>query len=555
MAWIDWLVLVGTLVFIVAYGTYNTRKNNSLKSYLKGGEMKWYTVGLSVMATQASAITFLSTPGQAYQDGMGFIQFYLGQPIALILVAVFFVPVFFRLNVYTAYQYLEERFNLNTRLFTAFLFLVSRGLAAGITIYAPAIILSTVLGWNLWMTNVIVGVLVIVYTVSGGTKAVSLTQKWQMGIILLGMFVTFFYTLHLIPVSLSESVNLAGKLGKLDMINLDFDINSRYNIWAGLTGGLFLALSYFGTDQSQVQRYLGAKSTKESKMGLMFNAFLKVPMQAFILFVGVMVFIFYQYNHSPSFFNQSGWDKALKSDQKNELLALDKQIQSLQSEKIKVNQNIKTEADYQKSNELYQKENELRADLKRKIVQVDNSVETKDTDYVFLRFILDYLPNGVIGLMLAVILCAAMSSTAGELNALATTTMIDFQQRLGKKEYSEAQQIKLSKYLTIAWGGLAIIIALSANLFENLIQLVNYLGSLFYGTILGIFLVALFIKFIKGREMFISAIMAEVMVLLVFLGNVSGYWDIGYLWFNVIGCVGVILFGILLTAFKKIASI
>lgn len=547
MAWVDWLVLVSTLVFIVTYGTYKTRKNKSLKSYLKGGEMKWYTVGLSVMATQASAITFLSTPGQAYQDGMGFIQFYLGQPIALILVSAFFIPVFFKLNVYTAYQYLEQRFNLNTRLFTAFLFLLSRGLAAGITIYAPAIILSTVLGWNLWLTNVIVGVLVIVYTVSGGTKAVSLTQKWQMAIILTGMFIAFFYTLHLIPVSFSESVNLAGELGKLDMINLEFDLESRYNIWAGLTGGLFLALSYFGTDQSQVQRYLGAKSTKESRMGLMFNAFLKVPMQAFILFVGVMVFVFYQYNHSPSFFNQSGWDKALNSDQKTELLALDKQIQEVQSEKIRINQNINSDVDYEKSSQLYQKENELRAELKSKIEQADKSVETKDTDYVFLRFVLDYLPNGVIGLILAVILCAAMSSTAGELNALAATTMVDFQQRLGKKDYSDAQQVNLSKLLTIGWGVLAIAIALSANLFENLIQLVNYLGSLFYGTILGIFLVALFIKFIQGKQVFISAIVAEVMVLGVFFGNVFGYWEVGYLWFNVIGCLGVILFSSILS--------
>lgn len=551
MALIDWVVLLGTLIFIVVYGVIKTRKNQSVEDYLKGGSMKWYTIGLSIMATQASAITFLSTPGQAYQDGMGFLQFYFGQPIALVIVAAFFLPIFYRLKVYTAYEYLEQRFNASTRVFTAILFLLSRGLAAGITIYAPAIILSTVLGWDLRVTNVVVGLLVIVYTVSGGTKAVSMTQKWQMAIILIGMTVAFGFTIHLLPdeVGVLDGVNLAGNLGKLDIVDTSLNFESRYNIWAAFTGGVFLALSYFGTDQSQVGRYLGGKSITESKLGLMFNALLKVPMQAFILFVGVMVFVFYQFNPSPTFFNQSGWQTALKKDDSGRLIALNTEMEQLQADKIALNTQFATTGNTQYAEQakaLYAQEQVLRKQVKEVITEVDEKIATKDTDYVFLRFVLDHLPAGLIGLILAVILSAAMSSTAGELNALSSTTMVDIVKKYEWFEITEGNELMYSKILTAIWGVLAICIALVAGLFDNLIELVNYLGSLFYGTILGVFVAGFFIKFIKGRAVFIGALIAQAVVFFLFAGNIFSWWpEIGYLWFNVVGCLIVVLVGII----------
>ncbi len=549
MVALDWIVLLSTLLFIVLYGAWKTRKSSSISSYLKGdNEMGAWTIGLSVMATQASAITFLSTPGQAYENGMGFIQFYFGLPLALIIVSAVFIPIYYRLNVYTAYEYLEGRFGLNTRLFTAFLFLISRGLAAGITIYAPSIVLSSLLDWDLDLTNIFVGVLVIIYTVSGGTKAVSLTQKWQMGIIMFGMFTAFFLIIDYLgqDITFSQAIDLGGVLGKMEIVNTDFDLSNRYTIWTGLLGGFFLSLSYFGTDQSQVQRYLGGKNIKESRMGMMFNAVLKIPMQFFILFVGLMVFVFYQFNEPPAFFNSPGKNKIYQSEQADEFKHLEAAYTEVFTQKKTAIKNyLVTEGDAKEqfkleSQALYQKSQDIRTEMRSVIQEADVDVDGKDTDYVFLTFILKYMPHGVIGLLLAVILSAAMSSTSSELNALASTTLVDYYKRLYKKEGSDAHYVLASKWLTVIWGVLAIFIALSAHLFENLIQLVNILGSLFYGTILGIFLVAFFFKFIKQTALLVGAFTGQVLVLVLHMLTVYEVIDLGYLWYNVIGSSVVI---------------
>lgn len=555
MVALDWIVLLSTLLFIVLYGAWKTRKSSSISSYLKGdNEMGAWTIGLSVMATQASAITFLSTPGQAYENGMGFIQFYFGLPLALIIVSAVFIPIYYRLNVYTAYEYLEGRFGLNTRLFTAFLFLISRGLAAGITIYAPSIVLSSLLGWDLDLTNIFVGILVIVYTVSGGTKAVSLTQKWQMGTIMFGMFTAFFLIIDYLgqDITFSQAIDLGGVLGKMEIVNTDFDLSNRYTIWTGLLGGFFLSLSYFGTDQSQVQRYLGGKNIKESRMGMMFNAVLKIPMQFFILFVGLMVFVFYQFNEPPAFFNSPGKDKIYQTVQADAFKNLEAEYTDVFTQKKEAIQNyLVAEGDAkefykEESQALYQQSQDIRTEMRSVIKKADVSVDGKDTDYVFLTFILKYMPHGVIGLLLAVILSAAMSSTSSELNALASTTMVDYYKRLFKKEGSDAHYVSASKWLTVIWGVLAIFIALSAHLFENLIQLVNILGSLFYGTILGIFLVAFFFKFIKQTALLVGAFTGQALVLTLHVLTVYDVIDLVYLWYNVIGSSVVIGVAILI---------
>jgi Na+/proline symporter len=547
----DWTVLVFTLLAIVAYGTWRTRKQKDLESYLRGGrESNWFTVGLSVMATQASAITFLSTPGQAFESGMGFIQFYFGLPLALIIVSIVIIPLFYRLNVYTAYEFLENRFDLNTRLLTAFLFLIQRGLAAGITIYAPAIVLSTVLGWDLTKLNIIIGLLVIVYTVSGGTKAVSITQKWQMAVIMGGMFFAFYMVLdYLAPrFTFLEALQFAGVNGKMEIVNFDLNMESRYTIWSGLTGGMFLALSYFGTDQSQVQRYISASSIKESRMGLMFNAILKIPMQAFILLTGVLLFVFYQMNEQPISFNQQVVEVVMESDRAEEGQYLLDQFGRVQEEK---NEIIRESRDNNQDEiaRLLTAENDLKLKFNEISSQVNSDVPTKDSDYVFIRFILEYLPHGAIGLLLAVILSAAMSSTAGELNALATTTMNDFVNRLSHWKVSPDREVLWSKLITVFWGLLAISFALMADLFDNLIEVVNILGSLFYGTILGIFICAIFIKRVKSREVIIAAALAELLVLGLFAGTTFNWlsFDIGFLWFNVIGCLAVLVLAVLLS--------
>ncbi|AEV31999.1 Na+/proline symporter [Owenweeksia hongkongensis DSM 17368] len=566
MSILDWVVLFGTLLAIVGFGVWKTRQNQTVDDYLRGGnEMRWFTIGLSVMATQASAITFLSAPGLGYEKGLRFVQFYFGLPLALIIISAFIIPIYYRLKVYTAYEYLENRFDIKTRLLAAFLFLVQRGLAAGLTIFAPAIILSTLLGWNLNFTNVFVGVLVIIYTVSGGTKAVSLTQKWQMGVILLGMGVAFGILIYKIGgfVEMGSAMNLAGSVGRLEVLDFDFNLNERYTVWSGLTGGLFLALSYFGTDQSQVQRYLTGKNIKESRLGLMFNAIIKIPMQFFILFTGVLVFVFYLYVQPPVFFNKTAIENIRGSEYKEKLEDLETKYDAHFVELQTVRDNfVENDADpraKEQFREVVARDGEIRDEVKSLLLEANPDFKVKDTNYVFLTFVMDYLPIGVVGLIIALIFSAAMSSTAGELNALATTTSVDFYRRLFNREASEKHQVWMSKILTVLWGCLAIGFALTATLFDNLIEMVNVLGSLFYGTILGIFVVAFFIKKVKGNAVFYSALIAEAFVLLIHFGRVYEIpffvkYEVEYLWYNVIGCVAVVVLSLLFTlaaGFKK----
>lgn len=551
MSIIDWIVLFLTLLLIVGYGTWKTRHNKDLEEYLKGNNSEnWLTIGLSIMATQASAITFLSTPGQAYESGMGFVQFYFGLPLAMIIISVFILPIYYKLKVYTAYQYLEQRFDVRVRAFTAFLFLISRGLAAGITIYAPSIILSTLLDWNLQLTCLLIGGLVIIYTVSGGSRAVSLTQKWQMAVIMAGMFLAFYFVIESFPksISFSKGVDIAGVLGKMNVIDLSVDPGNRYTLLSGLTGGLFLFVSYFGTDQSQVQRYLGGKSLKESRLGLMFNGLMKIPMQFLILFIGVMVFVSFQFNKPPIVFNSN----TIQVDQSVsvELNSIEAEYDNVHEEKkfllIATGINNKT-----KIQSLQLKQDSLRNAYKSVISNNDINYESKDSDYIFLKFILTYLPHGLIGLLLAVIFSAAMSSTSGELNALASTTTIDYYKKFWSKEDDDAKDLKVSKWLTVGWGVLAIVIALTAGLFENLIQLVNILGSLFYGTILGIFLLAFFFKRIGAKSAFIAGIVGQIVVLLIHFLKVYEFIELSYLMYNIIGSTVVVLTGVLLQSISR----
>ena len=540
----DWIILGATLAFIVLYGIWKNNSHKNIKEYLKGGnEARWWTVGLSVMATQASAITFLSTPGQAFHDGMGFVQFYFGLPFAMLIICLFFIPVYHRLNVYTAYEFLEKRFDLKVRTLTALLFLIQRGLAAGITIYAPAIILSVVLGWDLKVLVLLVGSLVITYTMIGGTKAVNVTQKQQMFVIFLGMFLAFCFIIRRFPegIGFHEAFQIAGKAGKLNVLDFSFNLNSRYTFWSGLTGGFFLALSYFGTDQSQVQRYLSGKSLKESQMGLVMNGILKIPMQFFILLVGVMVFIFYQFEPSPINFNPKAIAAVKKSEVAEAFNLLELKNKATQKKiRTKLLNNTLSASFQEEITQLNTTEKAQRQEAKDLIKSVDPSLETNDKDYVFISFVLGHLPTGLIGLLLAVIFSAAMSSTASELNALAATTTIDLYQR-NVLEKSPAHYVTVSKGFTLLWGIIAILFASVGNLFENLIQLVNIIGSVFYGTILGIFLVAIFIKYVKGQAVFWAAIISEGIVLLLFSNNV-----VSFLWLNLIGAILTVLFALLL---------
>ena len=560
MSTLDWLVLFLTLISIAVYGMYKTRGKQSLETYLKGNKDNWWTIGLSIMATQASAITFLSTPGQAYEDGMRFIQFYFGLPLAMIIISVSFVPIYYKLKVYTAYEYLENRFDLKTRTLTALLFIVQRGLAAGITIYAPAIILSTLLGWNLTLTNIFIGVLVIAYTVSGGTEAVSITQKQQMAVMMGGMILAGIMVIQLLPISMKEALQVAGKMEKLNVVNFEFDLADRYSFWSGMTAAVFLFLSYFGTDQSQVQRYLSGQTLTQSRMGLLMNGFLKIPMQFLILFIGVLVFVFYQFITPPVHFNQVQTDALRESEYATELSRLEQSYQanfdsskqvytqllsSIEQEKAKSTEELTSTLKSLKT-----EQQEIREEVKALLVTHDPEAETRDTDYVFMRFVMDYLPTGVVGLLFAAIFAAAMSSSSSELNALGSTTTVDLYKRSIRKEASDTHYVNSSKLFTAFWGLGAILFATYASLFENLIQAVNLLGSLFYGTILGIFVVGFFIKWIKGQAVFLAALLSQALILVVHFFNGTGlfgmHWEIGFLWYNAMGCLSVVLFGLIL---------
>ena len=542
---LDWFVLIFTLLVIVIYGTIKTSGAKSANDYIQAGnEAKWWTIGLSVMATQASAITFLSTPGQAYNDGLGFVQFYFGLPIAVVIVCTIFIPIYHKLKVYTAYEFLESRFDLKTRSLTAVLFLIQRSLSASITIFAPAIILSTVLGWDLITTNIIIGLLVIIYTVSGGTKAVNFTQKYQMGVIFIGLIIVLFTIFSLLPsdINFEKAIKIASANSKMDVLNFSFDLENRYTVWSGIIGGTFLMMSYFGTDQSQVQRYLSGKSLKEMQLGMIFNGIFKIPMQFFILFIGVMVFVFYQFNPSPLNFNPQGKIIISNSSYENEYKQLEEDLQKnfyertymlndiLSIDKIQVKEKI---------DNLNYEEKNIRDRAKILIGKAakdkNEKVETNDKDYIFINFILENLPKGLVGLLLAVIISAAMSSTSSEINALATTTSIDILKR-NFSHVNDDNIVFFTKLMTLFWGLCAIAIACVAFLADNLIQLVNIIGSIFYGNVLGIFLIAFFLKTLKSNAVFIGAIITQIIII------IAWFYDwMPFLWLNVFGCVMVIL--------------
>ncbi len=558
MTLLDWLVLIGSTAFMVGYGLWRTRgESKSTEEYLRGSQdLRWPTIGLSVMATQASAITFLSVPGQAYEDGMRFVQFYFGMPIAIVIVSAVFVPIYYRLNVVTAYEYLESRFDLKTRLLGALLFLIQRGLASGITIYAPSIILSAIFGWPLEPTIVIMGGLVILYTVTGGSKAVSQTQKQQMVVMLGGMAVAAFVIVWRLPehVSFGRAVDVAGALGRMNVVSFNLDFNDRYNFWSGITGGLFLSLSYFGTDQSQVGRYLTGRSITESRLGLLFNGVLKIPMQFLILFVGILVFAFYQFTAPPLFFNDTLRARVQTTAQAGELAAVESRWTQAQADKrAAADQYLAARDSGDGSAEQSARERlqataraaeGIRKEAKAVVSRALPGVETKDSDYIFISFVRDWMPSGLVGLLITVILAAAMSSIASELNALGATTTVDFYKRLLRPDATDRHMLIASKLLTVFWGLVAVAFASFASLLDNLIQAVNILGSIFYGTVLGLFLVAFFLKHVRGHAVFLAAVLSQGTVIALYATT-----KIGYLWYNVIGCTLVVVLSLILQLF------
>ncbi len=553
MNWLDYLVLAGTMLGIAIYGVWRTRGRRDLSTYLKGaGDTRWPVIGLSVMATQASAITFLSTPGQGYEGGLEFVQNYFGAPFALIIISVFFLPIYRRLKVYTAYEYLGQRFDTKTRLLGAALFLLQRGLGAGITIYAPAIVLSTVMNWRLDLTIICSGLIVIFYTVSGGSDAVSHTQKLQLGVIFAGMAAAFLVLVAKLQtqMSLGDAFTIAGGFDKLDAVNFSINPEKRYTFWTGLLGGLFLALSYFGTDQSQVQRYISGGSLRESRLGLMFNAVCKIPMQFFILLLGVFLFVFYQFEKPPVFFNEVAWKSAVRADTGGNLRALETQFDAAHRE---TQQSMRRWLDAKNGGNSaattaaraaaiasHARTEAIRADAKKALQVAAPDAKASDSDYVFISFILKNLPHGLIGLLIAVFFAATLSSKAGELNALGSTTTVDLYRHIVKREASDAHYVKASKAFTIFWGLVAIGFALFANMVENLIEAVNILGSIFYGVVLAMFLVAFFIKRIGGTAIFWAAIVAQLMVFVLY-----NRLSISYLWFNIIGCALCLLLALI----------
>ena len=542
---LDYFVLIATILAIPLYGLWRTRGSASLGQYLKGdASIRWATIGLSVLATQAGPITFLSMPGQAYESGIGFIQNYFGQPLALIVVCAVFVPIYQRLKVYTAYQYLGKRFDRKTQLLGAFLFLVQRGIAAGITIYAPAIVLSALLGWRLNLTIWLAGGLVIIYTVIGGTKIVSITQRYQMIVILIGMAIAFAVAIYRLSPDLSfeNTLSIAGKMGKLEAVNFSLDPHKRYTFWSGLIGGFFLALSYFGADQSQVQRYLAGGSLKESRLGLLFNAVVKVPMQFFILLLGAIVFMFYQFEKPPVYFNQPAYERALENGYAPQLTELQTQFDEVFTQKrgairaLSIASSNERDAAMNKVRALEAQARDLRDRTKAVLVQAGVDPKSKESDYVFITFILQQMPHGIVGLLIAVILCATMSATAATLNALGSTTAIDFYRPLIRPNASDHHYVVAAQALTAAWGLIAIGVASFASLVENLIEAGNILGSIFYGSILGLFLAAFFIRRVTGSAVFFAGLIAQTLVFVLFATT-----NIGYLWYNFIGCAAVLI--------------
>ncbi len=551
---LDFVVLIGSLLAIAAYGMWHSRHHRDLNHYLRGDQTTgWLAIGISVAATQASAITFISTPGQGYESGLDFVQNYFGMPLALILIAAVFIPIFQRLKVYTAYEYLGRRFDVKTRLLGAALFLIQRGLAAGITIYAPAIILSTVFGWRLDLTIIFSGVLVIIYTVSGGSRAVTLTQKYQMTIIFAGMIAAFVILMAKMPVNLNDAFAVAGGFKKFNAVSFSLDPDRRYTFWTGILGGFFLSLSYFGCDQSVVQRYLTGSSVRESRLGLMFNAVLKIPMQFFILMLGVMLFVFYQFEQPPVFFNHAAWQEAARHDPAGKLQVIQQEFAVAYAQK---EQDIhhwldarhdgnKTAAAAARAQALASLDhiNAIRAEAKTVMLSEDPGVKSSDSDYVFVTFILGHLPHGLIGLLIAAFFAAALQSKAAELNALGSTTTVDIYRHLVRREAPDAHYVAASKWFTLFWGLIALAFALYANLVENLIQAVNIIGSVFYGVMLALFLAAFFLKKVGGTAIFWAALAAQTLVFVLYFSL-----HISYLWYNLIGCAACLLLSLLIQA-------
>ncbi len=549
MSPIDWAVLGITLASIVGFGLYKSRATAELQTYLLAGRaMPWYAVAFSIMATQASAITFTSTPGQSFADGLRFVQYYFGLPIAMVILSITAVPLYRRLKVYTAYEYLEHRFDAKTRTLTSAIFLVQRGLGAGITIYAPSIILSVMLGWDVRITSAVIGGAIIVYTTSGGVKAVSWTHIQQLTIVMVGMVAAFVTAVVLLPpdVSFTDALVVAGALGKLNAIDVHLDWNNRYNLWSGLIGGTFIALAYFGTDQSQVQRYLTGASLRQSRMGLMVNGLAKVPMQFFILLIGVMVFVFYQFTAPPVFFNPVETTNVRTSAHGEEFRTLEAAYARAHADKADAVRTYLTAREsgdagaIEASRHLVvdaERQTETIRDSAIAVMRTANpSADTVDTNYVFLTFILQHLPVGLIGLLLACVIAASMSSGSGELSALATTTVVDIYRRRFRPEATDRQALVVSRFAMAGWGAYGIFFAQFANKLGSLVEAVNILGSLFYGTMLGIFLVAFYLKRIGGTATFAAALVGEAVVLWFFATT-----DISWLWYNVIGCVVVVV--------------
>lgn len=563
---LDWIVLIVTLLAIIAYGLYKSRTSRNLDGYfLSNRTMPWGLILLSIMGTQASAVTFISAPGQAYTDGMRFVQYYFGLPLAMIVICIFFVPIFRKLKVYTAYEYLENRFDNKTRTLTSFLFQLQRGLSTGISVFAPSLILSSLLGWNIYYTNVVMGGLLIIYTMSGGAKAVAYTQQLQLIIIFIGMFLAAYMMVNMLPknVGFTDALSISGQMGKLNVIttgfeNGKFNWSDQYNLWSGLIGGFFLALSYFGADQSQVGRYLTARSLTESRVGLLMNGLVKVPMQFLILLIGALVFTFYQFNKAPVFFNDVQINKLEKSVYKDSLALVQQQYNAiaLKKEKVVVEYSRASDVDdetvkQQKMTELKSLQfgsDSLRAIVKGWLGKKGVGGDANDTNYIFLRFVMDYLPVGLVGLLIAIIFLASWGSIAAAVNSLASCSMVDFHKRFTKKEQTGEDEYRISKWYTLGWGIFCIIVAMfTYNIGNSLIEAVNVLGSLFYGVILGVFLVAFFIKKIKsGDVVFWAAVLTEVLVLTIFILTKMGVFKMGFLWLNPIGAFGVILFSLLL---------
>jgi SSS family solute:Na+ symporter len=567
MSQLDWIVLIVTLLVIIAYGLFKSRTSHNLDGYfLSNRSMPWGLVLLSIMGTQASAITFLSAPGQAYTEGMGFVQYYFGLPLAMVVIAIFFVPIFRKLKVYTAYEYLETRFDGKTRTLTSFLFLLSRGLSTGLSVLAPSIILASLLHWNIYWTNLFMGGLLIIYTMTGGAKAVAYTQQLQLIIIFTGMFLAAYMVVNMLPegVGFIDSLKVSGKLGRLNVISTGItekgiDWSGKYNLLSGIIGGFFLALSYFGTDQSQVGRYLTAKSLRESRMGLIMNGFVKVPMQFLILLIGVLVFSFYQFNKAPVFFNQKQVNKILASPLKDSFLLAEADYNTISVQKqaavtayIQADNNgdLTTADTHINSLQSLQKTaDSIRTRVKTWIGSKEVGGDGKDTDYIFLRFVIDYLPAGLVGLLIAIIFLASWGSIAAAINSLASSSMVDFHRRFTTKKESGEDEYQLSKKYTLIWGLFCIVVAMfSYNIGNSLIEAVNILGSLFYGVILGVFIVAFFFPRVKnGNAVFWGAVLGEMLVLTVYILTKLKVFSMGFLWLNPIGVIGVIFFTLLLT--------